>query len=115
MDWFPTILDLAEIPRPEVHLDGHSVLPLIEDEGRESAHQVLHFDWANSWAVREGDWKLIAIRNRKEGAAARYSLHNLADPQPEARNHAKERPGLVKKLAAIHEAWEKDVLGSGRE
>ena len=65
MDWFPTVLELAEIPKPDVTLDGRSMFPVICDAKAPSAHKVLHFDWPNSWAVREGNWKLIGIRNQK--------------------------------------------------
>jgi arylsulfatase A-like enzyme len=109
MDWFPTILELAEIPEPGVKLDGRSMLPVILDAEAPSAHEVLHFEWPNSWAVREGDWKLIAIRNPKEGTIVRYELRNLADAEPEGKNYADERPKIVKRLIAFHDEWVADV------
>ncbi|MEM0969317.1 MAG: sulfatase-like hydrolase/transferase, partial [Verrucomicrobiota bacterium] len=108
MDWFPTTLELADLPLPEVHLDGQSVLPLISDPEAKSAHQTIHFDWPNGWAVRENEWKLIGHRNKNNGKM-RYSLHSLADPEPETKDYAQEKPELVDRLKALHLAWEKEV------
>jgi len=109
MDWFPTILDLCYIDHPAIKLDGHSVLPLIKDASALSAHKVLHFMWQENWAVREGDWKLIRHKPKKDGTQIR-TLHNLSEPNPEVRDHAAHKPELVKHLQALHDEFEKDVF-----
>jgi arylsulfatase A-like enzyme len=115
MDWFPTILELAGIPKPEIVLDGCSMLPVINDAAAPSAHPVLHFQWAQKWAVRKGDWKLIGQQGKKPNQskngnpAARMTLHNLADDEPEVRDYAKQRPDIVERLQALHEEWSKEV------
>ena len=108
MDWLPTLVDLIGIPRPDVKLDGHSVMPLIENPSAPSKHSVLHFEWRGSWATRVGDWKLIATKDRQSGKITR-SLHNLADKAPEVRDYASERPEVVARLTALHETWASDV------
>ena len=114
MDWYPTILELAGVPKPDVHFDGHSMMPIIKDPQAPSAHKVLHFRWHQGWAVREGDWKLIGSSNKKTGKVIRTSLHNLAEANPEVKNHAKEQPDIVARLLALHEAWNKEVMpGNG--
>lgn len=100
MDWMPTILDLCQVPLPDVKLDGKSILPLIKSESAKSHYQVMHWQWGNRWAVREGDWKLID--NDKEGG---QSLGNLSDPQPEKENYIKEKPDIAKRLQALHNQW----------
>jgi arylsulfatase A-like enzyme len=110
MDWFPTVLELCGI-RQEAgapKLDGRSMTRVIADPGAASPHQVLHFAWANNWAVRRGDWKLIHQADNKT-KAMKLSLHNLAEPEPEVKDHAQERPEMVKELAALHDAWQKDL------
>ena len=109
MDWFPTVLELAEIPMPDVKFDGRSMLPVIRDKQARSAHKVLHFEWPNSWAVREGDWKLLAIRNQKKGSIVRYELRNLADEEPEVKDYAKEHSEIVERLITLHDQWVADV------
>ena len=61
MDWFPTVLELCGIQQEDdaPKLDGHSMTSLITDPAALSKHEVLHFAWGNTWAVRRGDWKLI--------------------------------------------------------
>ncbi len=103
MDWMPTILDLCRIAPPTVGLDGRSLLPVIKSGSAESPHRVLHWQWGNKWAVREGDWKLIGTGHKGS------FLGNLADPEPEKQNYINERPTMVKRLRALHEEWLEDV------
>ena len=104
MDWMPTILDLCEIPLPDVTLDGKSLLSVIKSESSKSPHGVLHWQWGDGWAVRDGNWKLIGKANKG------LSLGNLSDPEPEKKNYLNEKPILVKRLHALHDDWLKDVL-----
>lgn len=110
MDWFPTVLELCGItPDPRApRLDGRSLTGVIGDPGAPSAHEVLHFAWAKNWAVRRGDWKLIGTFDAKSNAM-RHSLHNLAESDPEVKDHAAHQPGLLRELRALHEAWEKQL------
>ncbi len=113
MDWFPTILDLCGINRPKgLELDGHSVLPLVANPSAASAYRAMFWQWQKGWAVRQGDWKLIVGNTRGIGKPKlnRIYLANLADKQPEATNHAKQRPDIVKRLTALHEQWLKKVV-----
>ncbi len=110
MDWFPSVLELCGIKQEpsSPKLDGHSVVPIVNDAKASSAHGVLHFGWANNWAVRIGDWKLIGKLDAKTSAVA-LSLHNLAEPSPEVRDHSQEQSDIVTELLTLHEAWAKDV------
>jgi arylsulfatase A len=101
-DWFPTVLELCEIPLPDVKLDGKSLLSIINSAEAASHHKIMHWQWQNRWAVREGNWKLIRERGKT-------SLHNLADEQPERKNYVGEKPDLVDRLNRLHEEWVKDV------
>ena len=106
MDWFPSILELCGIQPDAVapKLDGHSVVPIIQDVSHVSAHDVLYFGWSNTWAVRKGDWKLIGKPNPNSNTVA-HSLHNLAEPNPEVKDHASEQPDKVNELLALHREW----------
>lgn len=110
MDWFPSILDLCHIQQKtdSPKFDGHSVVPIIEDARRPSAHDVLYFGWSNSWAVRKGDWKLIGKLEAGTNTVA-YSLHHLVEPDPEVKDHAQEQPDKVNELLQLHRAWANDV------
>ena len=111
MDWYPTVLDLCGIDQPgnAPALDGHSLLPIIQSADTESNYKgVLHFAWGNSWAVREGDWKLIGVQP-KNGNKVKVTLHNLADANPEVKDYAAEQPAIVARLTELHDQWDSDV------
>lgn len=110
MDWFPSVLELCGVKQDpsSPKLDGHSVVPIVNDAKAPTAHEVLHFGWANNWAVRKGDWKLIGKLDAKTSAVT-LSLHNLAEPSPEVKDHFREQPEIVMELQALHNVWEKDV------
>ena len=109
MDWLPTLVDLIGLPKPKAHLDGHSMISIINNSTAPTQHSVLHFDWRDNWAVCEGDWKLIATFNKNKKTMA-YSLHNIAEANPEVEDHADENPKLVDHLIKLHEDWAKDVM-----
>ena len=101
-DFYPTILDLCNVPLPERKLDGASLLPIIESPKTPTHHKVMHWQWHKSWAVREGDWKLISTGNN-------LFLGNLADEQPEEKDYVKEKEEVVDRLKSLHDEWAKDV------
>ena len=59
MDWFPSLIEWCGVKNLDVKLDGRSLQPIIDSPDIKTAHPVIHFQWQNEWAVREGDWKLI--------------------------------------------------------
>jgi arylsulfatase A len=102
-DWLPTIMELCDVPLPEVTLDGKSILPIIRSADAPTHHTVMHWHWQDKWAAREGDWKLLG-----KGQESQF-LGNLNDPQPEKKNYIEEQPDIVKRLQALHVEWLKDV------
>ena len=101
-DWYPTLCDLCGIDPPSgVTLDGASLLPVINDDAP-THHDVLHWQWQDKWAVREGDWKLIHLKKDT-------LLVNLTDEKPETINHADAHPEIVQRLTAEHDRWINDV------
>jgi arylsulfatase A len=118
-DFFPTILDFCGIAHPDRKIDGKSLLSLLKSADAPGPHKIMHWQWGNQWAVREGNWKLIVNGRDSTG---RYSPHrqrpgrmespflgNLADDQPEWTNHAAQRPDIVERLTQLHDAWAADV------
>ncbi len=112
MDWYPTVLDLCGVkPKADAPvLDGHSLVPIIESADAESGYGgVLHFAWGANWAVRDGDWKLIAKVPKNPDLKAKLSLHHLADENPEVEDYSKAKPDLVERLTKLHDAWAANV------
>ena len=109
MDWYPSLLEWCGIKKPDVVLDGHSLQPVINSAEAPAAHEVLHFQWRNSWAVRKGDWKLIGNKQGKPKNEMRYTLHHLTDEKPEVTDYAEEKPARVQELIALHKTWTRDL------
>lgn len=111
MDWFPTILDYVGVPLPpDIELDGQSLRKVIDSPEASSPHEVLHFQWIRSWAVREGPWKLICIQGRGDNAKPNYALYRLDEPMPETTDYSDSDPEIVTRLKTLHEAWAEEVF-----
>ena len=111
-DFFPTILALAGLPpRPELHADGVSLLPLLSGK-EELAPRSLYWHyphyhgstWTPGASIRSGDWKLIEFYHY--GNVELYDLandpgeqHNLSESNPEKRNEL---------LGQLH-TWQKEM------
>ena len=69
IDLFATALDAAGLPMPQDKpLDGTSILPAIKGKTNK-LHNELYWSSAGAkgkWAIRSGDWKLVAEKNRIE-------------------------------------------------
>ena len=101
IDLFATALDAAGLPMPkDKPLDGKSILPALRGETRK-LHDELYWSSAGAkgkWAVRSGNWKLVAERNRIE-------LFDLEKDLGETKNLAARHPNVVSELTAKYNAW----------
>jgi arylsulfatase A-like enzyme len=95
-DFYPTLLDLAAIPlKPQQHIDGVSLKPLLE--GGKIADRPLFWHYPHygnqggepSSMIREGDWKLIHYW--EDG---RNELYNLASDPSEQDNILSENQNI---------------------
>jgi arylsulfatase A len=109
-DFYPTILDICGVPQPNVTLDGKSLLPIIKSATKRSHHTVMHWQWIDNWAVRDGDWKLILQGKRGK---LKFHLGTLAGDQPEVVNYAEQHPEVVDRLTKLHEEWVEEVMPEG--
>ncbi len=104
MDFFPTMLELAELPAmPERHCDGVSLVPLLSGKGELPARSLYwhypHYHgstWTPGAAIRDGDWKLIEFYHW--GNVELYNLakdvgeqHDLSAQEVEKRNTLLEK------------------------
>ncbi|MFY0600059.1 MAG: sulfatase [Cyclobacteriaceae bacterium] len=101
MDLFPTILDVLGLNlRPEFHLDGRSLLPVLNG-ATASSEEMLFWDyphyhssgWTPGQAIRKGDWKLIYFFEEDT-----YELYNLRDDISETNNLALTNPEKLEEL-----------------
>jgi len=111
-DYFPTILAAIGAPsHPEWHMDGMSLLPLLQQSGELTARPLYwHYPhYGNQGgipggAVREGDWKLIEFFEDDH-----VELYNLADDPVEATDLAAKEPERAKQLRQQLHDWRSSV------
>lgn len=107
MDFYPTLLDLAGIAlKPEQHLDGVSLLPVLKGEQLADRPLFWHYPhYGNqggepSSIMREGDWKLIHYY--EDG---RDELYNLSTDLSETSNVADQHPDILTQMKQELDAW----------
>jgi arylsulfatase A-like enzyme len=106
-DFYPTLLELAGLPlKPEQHLDGVSLVPLLKggtvakrDLFWHYPHYSPHGRGPSSW-MRSGDWKLI---HRWEDG--RDELYNLAEDIGEQNELAVKNPEKARELRSRLDRW----------
>jgi arylsulfatase A-like enzyme len=113
-DFYPTMLALAGLePRPKQHMDGISLLPLLEGKhhlDREAIYwHYPHYSNQGGFpggAVRMGDWKFI---ERLEDG--QVHLFNLKEDLGEQHDLAKTDPDRVDAMRKKLHAWYNAVDG----
>ena len=111
-DFFPTILELADIARPtEIALDGDSIVPelrgLKSTATRPLVWHYAHYhgsEWTPGAAIRVGDWKLIEFY--EFGDAELYYL--TTDPG-ESKNLASEEPDRLDDMRRQLRQWQENL------
>ncbi len=105
LDILPTALAMAGVEAvASDKLDGVNLLPYLEGKEQGAPHESLYWRFGDQWAVRSGDWKLVA--SRLDGL--KPQLFNLADDIGEANDLAAEQPDKVAELKAQWDEWNAD-------
>lgn len=97
-DYFPTILEILDIPLPPRPYDGTSLLPIID--GKSFARKPICFQFKKLAAIHSEQFKLISIQN-----GARWELYDLLEDPSESRNIASEHPLKMRALREQLLAW----------
>lgn len=108
IDFMSTFADIIEADYPKrygnydvVPSDGISFFPLLKGE-EIKREKPLFWEWRKGKAVRDGEWKLVAINNK-------WELYNLKDDPIESKNLAKVYPEKVEALKLKFANWIKEV------
>ena len=109
MDIMPTCLELAGASYPAkfkghklTALDGESLVPILAG-GKRKGHEMIFFEHMGGRAVREGDFKLVALKDEP------WRLYNLAKDRTETNELAEKNPDRVQKMSTEWEKWAKRV------
>lgn len=101
IDLFATALDAAGLPMPEDKaLDGKSILPALKGK-TDKIHDELYWSSGGEkgkWAIRSGNWKLVAEKKRIE-------LFDLEKDLSETTDLAAKHPKVVSELTAKYNTW----------
>jgi len=105
IDIMPTICAALEIELPkDVIYDGRNMLSVIHGDLKKPLHEQLFFDGNDgSWAIREGDWKLLYSK------AKSLELYNLKDDYVEQNNILDKHPEKVTDLQAKYSVWRSEM------
>lgn len=110
VDWLPTLADLCGINSLPDGLEGESLVPVIT-KGKKSAHKSFIWKLGKSWAVREGDWKLLGNPRDQSNkypideVKDALFLANLKMDPSESVNLANRYPEMVSRLLAKYKKW----------
>lgn len=88
---------------PEHPADGRDLAPYLAGRSTGSPHQTLYWKALPSYAIRDGNWKLMVNATPDGGRAV--MLFDLAADPGEARDLAAQNPETVARLQAAWEAW----------
>ncbi|MDR0338007.1 MAG: sulfatase [Planctomycetaceae bacterium] len=111
-DFYPTLLDLADIPlKPEQHLDGVSLKSILEDK-KPPQRDTLYWHYPHysnqggfpSSAVRFGNWKLI--QRLEDG---RTHLYNIKEDIGEQNDLVAKYPEKVIELQKLLFDWYREM------
>ena len=101
IDLFATALDAAGLPVPkDKPLDGKSILSVLKGE-TDNLHDDLYWSSGGAngkWAIRSGNWKLVAEKDHIE-------LFDLKKDLSETTDLAIKNPKVVAELTAKYNAW----------
>ncbi len=112
-DFYPTLLEIAGLPpRPQQHVDGVSLVPLLTGRGDDLDRPDLFWHYPHygnqggtpGCSIRCGDFKLIEFF--EDG---RQELYNLRDDIGEQHNLIAAKPDVAAALAKRLHAWQSSV------
>ena len=107
LDLLPTALAAAGAEVPG-ELDGVDLKPYLGGERAGAPHAELYWRRFVAACVREGDWKLVRVREVDDTFRAPL-LVNLADDPGELVDRAGDEPERVLRMQAMLEGWEEGL------
>lgn len=97
IDVYPTLVDLCGVSRPE-DLDGTSLRAILDDPDAGETKPARGFWRGGKKTVRTDRWRLVV--HPRKGGEPQVELFDYDQDPLETRNHAEDRPDVVKTLLA---------------
>jgi len=112
-DWLPTICDITDCEQSldQLNLDGRSIWPLVNGDTNISGARPMYWKTNQSYAVRDGNWKLLVHRNSDQ-----TELYDIEKDFREMSDISKDYPEKVEYLKELLEKFkEGDREGRSQE
>ncbi len=107
LDILPTVIVAAGgMIDPAWKLDGVDLMPYLTGKAEGRPHESLYWRFGEQWAVRKGDWKLVASAVDLN----KPRLINLKDDVSEATDLSEKMPDKVKELKADWDKWSAEQM-----
>jgi arylsulfatase A-like enzyme len=107
LDILPTVLVAAGgTIDPAWKLDGVDLVPYLTGKNTARPHETLYWRFGEQWAIRKGDWKLVASNVDQRTPR----LINLAEDIAEANDLTAMFPDKVKELTVEWKAWSAEQM-----
>jgi arylsulfatase A-like enzyme len=106
-DIVPTLLELAEIERPNINFDGRSLMQMVRGEvtSFDSEMYITECTWMRKHGWRTPEWKLIMALEPDFHFKPMVELYNLIADPGETNNLADSEPEVAAMLKARMDAW----------
>ncbi len=113
-DWFPTLAQFAGAELPGHHLDGKSLVQVLENADAPSPHDSFYWQLGRGkqpqWVVRRGDWKLLGNPTDRRAPDSitdddRWFLANLKQDKTESENLAGQYPEVVQAMVRLQQQY----------
>jgi len=108
LDLLPTaIVAAGGTVESDWKLDGVDLMPFLAGEKKDATpHETLYWRFGEQWAIRKGDWKLVASRIDKNVPR----LINLASDIGEETDLSAKEPEKLKELTDAWKAWNAEQI-----
>ncbi|MCC9599492.1 sulfatase-like hydrolase/transferase [Stieleria sp. JC731] len=120
-DWYPTLCQWCEVELPSVHLDGKSIVDVLQSNAaapRETFYWQMGGGSGAQWAVRDQQWKLIGnprdttLPQTKQIAGGKLKeplfLIDLKNDPSEQTNLADKNPEILRRLISLKDEIQAD-------
>lgn len=104
LDILPTACALAGA-KVATGLDGVNLLPHLTGKESAAPHAALYWRFGPQKAIRQGQWKLVDVRDFAAKTQSGWQLYDLSKDPGEAHNLATTEPQRVAELSAAWDTW----------